>query len=103
MATEAGGGGLLPQYPSLSVTANYPRTFTFAEWIEHFKAMATINKINGTMLRNCCGGRNPGCVPTEAKESCAELKKGASKPKLLRNAIWFNFRINENRRMGLNC
>lgn len=44
MATEAGGGGLLPQYPSLSVTANYPRTFTFAEWIEPFKAMATINK-----------------------------------------------------------
>ena len=86
----------------------FSETGTFSEWIEHFKAVATINnwddasKLLWLRVRLVGGAQTAyGRLPAEAKGSYAELRKplkGHFELKLSGNATSPNFKLERRRR-----
>ena len=89
MSTESSEGGATTATSTTSVSQRplitpepFSGTGTFSEWIEHFEAVAAINKWDDAAkllwLRvRLVGGAQTayGCLPAEAKGSYAELTK----------------------------
>ena len=119
MATESGDGGtpattaLTSQRPLITPDP-FSGTGMFSEWIEHFEAVAAINKWDEAAkllwLRvRLVGGAQTayGRLPTEAKESYVELKKafkGRFEPEALKERHLAQFQARKKRRQkaGLN-